>query len=163
MQETWVQSLGWEDPLEKGKAAHSSTLAWRSPWTVHSSWGCKESDPTAQPSLSLRSPQCSLLRMLSSPGALPEGVTSYAAHTWPWPVHTLACLWHLVPPCAGPCAHLDRLFCEKPALTSPQVLQILLLCRDSVCAGHKATAWRPIVSSYLLQTCSEGIFYRSVL
>ena len=29
MQETWVQSLGWEDPLEKGKAAHSSILAWR--------------------------------------------------------------------------------------------------------------------------------------
>ena len=34
MQETWVQSLGWEDPLEKGKAAHSSILAWRIPWTV---------------------------------------------------------------------------------------------------------------------------------
>ena len=34
--ETWVQSLGWEDPLEKGKATHSSILAWRSPWTVHS-------------------------------------------------------------------------------------------------------------------------------
>ena len=32
MQETWVQSLGWEDPLEKGKATHSSTLAWRIPW-----------------------------------------------------------------------------------------------------------------------------------
>ena len=29
MQETWVRSLGWEDPLEKGKATHSSTLAWR--------------------------------------------------------------------------------------------------------------------------------------
>ena len=34
--ETWVQSLGWEDPLEKGKATHSSTLAWRIPWTVQS-------------------------------------------------------------------------------------------------------------------------------
>ena len=34
MQETWVQSLGWEDPLEKGKAPHSSILAWRIPWTV---------------------------------------------------------------------------------------------------------------------------------
>ena len=33
MQETWVQSLGWEDPL-KGKAAHSSILAWRIPWTI---------------------------------------------------------------------------------------------------------------------------------
>ena len=33
MQETWVQSLGQEDPLEKGMATHSSTLAWRIPWT----------------------------------------------------------------------------------------------------------------------------------
>ena len=32
MQETGVQSLGWEDPLEKGKVTHSSILAWRSPW-----------------------------------------------------------------------------------------------------------------------------------
>ena len=34
MQETWVRSLGWEDPLEEGKATHSSILAWRIPWTV---------------------------------------------------------------------------------------------------------------------------------
>ena len=33
MQETHVQSLGWEDPLEKGKATHSSILVWRIPWT----------------------------------------------------------------------------------------------------------------------------------
>ena len=33
MRETWVQSLGWEDHLEKGKATHSSILAWRIPWT----------------------------------------------------------------------------------------------------------------------------------
>ena len=33
MQETWIQSLGHEDPLEKGMVTHSSTLAWRIPWT----------------------------------------------------------------------------------------------------------------------------------
>ena len=33
MLETWVQSLGWEDPLEKGMVTHSSILAWRIPWT----------------------------------------------------------------------------------------------------------------------------------
>ena len=33
---TWVQPLGWEDPLEKGKATYSSILAWRIPWTVQS-------------------------------------------------------------------------------------------------------------------------------
>ena len=41
MWETWVRSLGWEDPLEKGKAAHSSVPAWRSPW-AEQSWSRKE-------------------------------------------------------------------------------------------------------------------------
>ena len=51
MRETWVQSLGWEDPLEKEKATHSSILAWRIPWTkIH---GVAESDTTEQLSLSL--------------------------------------------------------------------------------------------------------------
>ena len=36
MWETWVQSLGWEDPLKKGKVTHSSILTWRIPWTVES-------------------------------------------------------------------------------------------------------------------------------
>ena len=34
IQETWVQSLGWEDHLKKGKATHPSILAWRIPWTI---------------------------------------------------------------------------------------------------------------------------------
>ena len=34
IQKTWVRSLDWEDPLEKGMATHSSILAWRIPWTV---------------------------------------------------------------------------------------------------------------------------------
>ena len=33
MHEIWVRFLGWEDPLQKGKATHSSILAWRIPWT----------------------------------------------------------------------------------------------------------------------------------
>ena len=33
MQETWVQTLGWEDPLEEKIATHSSILAWKTPWT----------------------------------------------------------------------------------------------------------------------------------
>ena len=43
MQETWVQSLGREDPLEKGKATHSSILAWIF-HGLYRPWGCKESD-----------------------------------------------------------------------------------------------------------------------
>ena len=46
MQETWVRFLGWEDPLEKGKATHSSILAWRISWAIYSPWGHKESDTT---------------------------------------------------------------------------------------------------------------------
>ena len=47
MQETWVVSLGWEDPLEKEMATHSSILAWRIPWSeesggLYSPWGHKE-------------------------------------------------------------------------------------------------------------------------
>ena len=45
MQETQVRSLGWEDPLEKEMATHSSTLAWRS-LVGYSPWGRKESDMT---------------------------------------------------------------------------------------------------------------------
>ena len=50
MWETWVRSLGWEDPLEKEKAIHSSSLVWRIPWT--SPWNCKELDTTEGLSLS---------------------------------------------------------------------------------------------------------------
>ena len=46
MRETWVRSLGWEDPLEKRKATHSSILAWRITWT--SPWGLRESDMIEQ-------------------------------------------------------------------------------------------------------------------
>ena len=52
MWETWVLSLSWEDPLEKGKATHSSILAWKIPWTVYSPWGLKDSEMTEQLSLS---------------------------------------------------------------------------------------------------------------
>ena len=45
MQETWVWSLGWDDPLEKGKANHSTILAKRIPGTGIP-WGRKESDTT---------------------------------------------------------------------------------------------------------------------
>ena len=53
MWESWLQSLGQEDPLEKGMASHSSILAWRTPMDKRSlagyrPWGHKESDLTEQ-------------------------------------------------------------------------------------------------------------------
>ena len=57
MRETWVQSLDWEDPLEKGMATHSSILAWRIPWTEGPGglqyMAHKESDTTERLTLSL--------------------------------------------------------------------------------------------------------------
>ena len=49
MWETWVRSLGWEDPLEEDMTTHSSILAWRIPMRIlvgYCPWGCRESDMT---------------------------------------------------------------------------------------------------------------------
>ena len=60
MWETWVQSLGWEDPLEKGKATYSSILAGKF-HGLYSPWGHKESDMTER--LSLSSHKCMTVRI----------------------------------------------------------------------------------------------------
>ena len=56
VQETWVQSLSWEEPLEKEVATQSVILSWEFPWTEESGqlslWGRKESDATEQLTLS---------------------------------------------------------------------------------------------------------------
>ena len=58
MRETWVRSLGWEDPLEKEGPTHSSILAWRIPWIEEpgglQSMGCKELDTTERISVTLK-------------------------------------------------------------------------------------------------------------
>ena len=64
-----VRSLGGEDPLEKEITTHSSTLAWRIPWTeepgrLHSPWGCKESDMTEW--LSMRSHVLCIIRIMDT-------------------------------------------------------------------------------------------------
>ena len=66
MQETQVQSMGWEDTLEKGITTHSSILAWRIPWTEESGSPrhCKESDTTEQLILTLRYSISKLSRMI---------------------------------------------------------------------------------------------------
>ena len=57
VQKNWVQSLGWEDPLEKEMTTPSIVVAWSIPWTEEpggcSPWGCKEWDMTEQLTLSL--------------------------------------------------------------------------------------------------------------
>ena len=58
MRETWVHSMGWEDPLDKGKVTHSSILAWRIPWYP------KELDVTERLSLSLSHASKVMLKFL---------------------------------------------------------------------------------------------------
>ena len=66
MQETWVQSLGQEDPLEKEMENYSSFLAWKIPWTeepgrLYSPWDCKELDKTERLMEKAIAPHCSTL------------------------------------------------------------------------------------------------------
>ena len=66
MWETWVLSLGWEDPLEKGKATQSSILAWG---ILHSPWSHKKSDTTERLSSSIaRMLQCAITNSLTTNG-----------------------------------------------------------------------------------------------
>ena len=76
VKETQVHSLGWEDPLEKEMATHSSILAWRTPWTEepggrYSPWGHKESDMSEQLTLSLSGTR--LWGAAGEGGARPQG------------------------------------------------------------------------------------------
>ena len=69
MRETWIRSLGGEDPLEEGMATHASILAWRIPWTEepgrYSALGGKQLYTTEQLSTAQRSTPCHDLRYLS--------------------------------------------------------------------------------------------------
>ena len=98
MWETWIWSLGWEDILEKGKATHSSILAWRIPWTVYSPWGLKELDTTEWLSLTHS-------RMTSG------GPRPLRAQTW---THSVALLCNSVPSPVLASPHFsDSLFCPR--------------------------------------------------
>ena len=78
VQEMWVPSLVWRDPLEKEMATHPSILAWRIPWTEepggYSPWGCRESDTWW-----VKNNMCSMWDLSSSPGTEP---TPPAGESW---------------------------------------------------------------------------------
>ena len=85
MWETWVRSLGWEDPLEKGKATHSSILAWRI-HGLYSPWGCKELDTTEWLSEKAIAPHSSTLAWkipsMEEPGGLQSMGSRSVGHDW---------------------------------------------------------------------------------
>ena len=95
MQETWVRSLGREDPLEKAMAPHSSTIAWKIPWTeepgsLHSPWGRKESDMTER--LHLYIPKTQIC--LSDVGTVKTGNHSQRTSFREIQIRTLSILWN---------------------------------------------------------------------
>ena len=61
MQETWIQSLGWEDPLEKQIAIHSGILAWKIPWTEEPG-GLQSMELQSQPELIVCTHVCARTR-----------------------------------------------------------------------------------------------------
>ena len=83
MQETWVRSVSWEDPLEKEMATHSSILAWSIPWAEepggYSPWSCKELDTTEQ--LAHTQDRSNALALQTSMSRLRSSVHT-APHTW---------------------------------------------------------------------------------
>ena len=82
LQETWIRSLGWEDPLEEGLATHSSLLAWRTPWTEEPGglrpMGSQEWDTTER----LRTAQLYVCRYCSVVRSRLALLWSHEAH-WP--------------------------------------------------------------------------------
>ena len=72
MQEAWVRSLGWEDPLEKELANHSSILAWEIPWTE---------EPGGLSILGLQTIRRNLATTTAT--TVPD-ITSSSIYTWPW-------------------------------------------------------------------------------
>ena len=138
MRETLVRSLGWEDPLEKGRATHSSILAWRIPW------GHEESDTAKLLSLSLsfkrhdnwstegssnfpRSHrQCEQQRHSLQPDSLMPG---------PMRPAPILMLWSLLPSeCQAPCAQLPFLCCDH---CCPQRLRQLTRKEEIPTWGHR--------------------------
>ena len=136
MQETWVRSLGWEDPLEKGKATYCSILAWRIPWTVESVVSQRDATewlslslsvflkclhthpppgPAANPRWPLPTPSgcrlslCGLLCLCSAPSL----VASLFLHSMLCPVSNQTVILRLLTPLIG---HLYVRLCGKDFL-----------------------------------------------
>ena len=100
MRETQVRSLGWEELLEKEMAIHSSTIAWKIPWTeepgrLHSPWGCQESDMTERLHLhlylSLNSKQLPKLGLL--PSFLTQLIDLFFLHIY-YLQHVQSCFYY---------------------------------------------------------------------
>ena len=162
MQETWVQSLGWEDPLEQCMATHSSIFAWRIPLpgqrnlAGYSPWGCKESDGTEQLSTAqLISGISSVTTWIHSTGIygiwgmpkLPSGLEIYDSVDW----YFALCLWDIHQKIVFP--HFLRAWSES---LSPLCLA-QLLSSTSLHAPHEDRIWVGGRGLYNSSPCSPTL------
>ena len=187
MQETWVRSLGWEDSLEKGKATHSSILAWRIPPTVQSmgsqkvghDWvtfthsllkavvvslsevSCCLALPVYDPIHLLVPISCyqsqNLPSLLKSPVLLRAGVLSRFSHVWLF--GTLWTIAHQASLTKGFCRqeYSSGLSCPPPVVFPVQELNLSFLCLLSWQVGSLS----PVPPPVLLPTAISPILQNS--
>ena len=153
MWETWVQSLGWEDSLEKEMATHSSILAWRIPWTEERPWGLKESDTTERLHFTSHIWSSSdKLRFYSNQRKGQVNLPSPEAVS----MHNLMNLfWMVLAQWVGLTPNLVCLSPHTERLKKPKVTRSLGLTKDGICkitltcsvedSGHNVTyGWTPL-------------------
>ena len=164
MWETWVQPLGWKDPLEKETAAHSSILAWRNTWTEepggYRPWGHKESDTTLWLSLThswnggciprvdfLRGPDRNFLVSLSFRGLTAslsvKVITNLMAQARGGDIDSSS-RWKWVSRILGPCFKTAALLMYIPVSMYCHFELIKQLCRKK-----KKTIWETVFVKFL--------------
>ena len=173
-QDTWVRSLGWEDLLEKGKATHSSILAWRIPWTVQS----MGSQRVGHAWVTFTFDGHGALRGSSFLGAwdpvywvleTQSWAESYTRHqhcwvwghhpdTWLWQV--MSFLWSLMASFYSPpqCWEFSRPACSFPSRTAEMPLILIEKCtRTKLSKEKKKNCWKNfcVASSLLWEKDSE--------
>ena len=146
MQETWIQSLCWEDPLEKGKATHSSILAWRIPMD-RGAW-----------QLRFMGSQRSFWSLCSSTGywSMLTSIPFTLKYICSWTIYICFSASRFLPP---PNFHLFPHFFP---LVSIHLLSISLLkCSSFCCVFDSTTKWHYMMSSYVFLKFSM-ILYGSI-
>ena len=165
VREIWVRFLGREDPLEKEMATHSSTLAWKIPWTEklvgYSPWGCKESDTTERLHFAISflsnlpsTPRPTPLGHHRPPSELPVLCSSFPpAICFHVAVYMCACvLSH------SACLNLDHLDCSPPGSFVHGIFQTRILEWVAILFSRRSSDPRIKPTSFASPAVAGGFF-----